>query len=91
MKIRGKEVTLKKPTMADRIRINNIGAVEVDQKTGKLSVVNSFEKLVEYARVGLGLKDAEALNEYTDEEITEIAQAVQELINVNPTKEASSS
>lgn len=91
MKIRGKEIELKKPTMADRIRINNIGRVELDQKNDRLTVTRGYEQTVEWALVGLGLNDIEKLNEYTDEEIAEIAAQTKELINVNPTKGASSS
>lgn len=92
MKLRGKEIELRKPTMADRIRINNIGRVELDQKNNRLTVTRGYEQTVEWARVGLGLKleDIEKLNEYTDEEIAEIAEHTKELINVNPTKGASS-
>ena len=69
---------LKKPTIADRRRCNNLLQI----KDG--TVLNLFDVLAEWAMAGLECTEEELFNNYSDNDIQEIGIAVKELANVNP-------
>ena len=74
---------LKKPSISDRIRINDIA--EVSWKDGEMIIKNSFRALAEWAAAGLECTIAE-LEKYSDEEIKEIGAEVKELATLKKKK-----
>ena len=74
----GKELDLKRPTIEDRIRCNDI--TEVIVSDGKATIRRSFAALVEWCKAGLGQEfDFNTLN---DNEIAEIAERVKTLASL---------
>jgi len=72
---------LKRPTIADRMKCNDIAKVTINQATGEMSVTNTFAALVAWACVGLECK-AEELDGFSDEQIKDIAERTKELASV---------
>ena len=78
---------LKKPTMGEREKINNIPIISVNNATGEMSVKNTFSALVAWACAGLDCTKEELGEKYSDFEIKEIGEEVQKLATV-PFKKA---
>ena len=75
---------LKKPSISDRIRINDIA--EVSFKDGEMVIKNSFRALAEWAMAGLECTESE-LEEYSDLEIKEIGEKVKDLASIKKKKD----
>ena len=73
---------LKRPSMADRERINNIPVIAVNNATGEMTVKNTFSALVAWACAGLECTKEELGEKYSDSEIKEIGEEVQRLATV---------
>lgn len=79
----GKEITLKTPTMADRLRCNDAAGVEI-KPDGTMITRNNYRALVEWAMVGTGLALEDLGKQYNDNEIREIGMAVKEAASISP-------
>ena len=76
---------LKKPTIADRIKCNDIAEV-VMHPDGSMTVRHTFRALVEWAKVGLEATDDD-LSTLSDAEIKEIGEKVKAMSEVPLGKE----
>lgn len=73
---------LKRPTIADRERINNMTVISINQQNGEMTVKNTFSALVAWACAGLECSKEELGEKYGDSEIKEIGEEVQRLASV---------
>lgn len=80
----GRKVEIKRPSVADRIKCGDIATVSVD-KDGAMHVENNKRALFEWASAGLG-KPLDYLDDFSDNEVSEIGLKVKELAELNPTK-----
>jgi len=71
---------LKRPTISDRIRCNDIAEIHVG-KSGDMVLKNTFAALVEWAKVGLECSEAE-LDGFSDDEIKAIAEETKALAEI---------
>lgn len=76
---------LKRPTIADRIRCNDIGVVTVN-RDGSMTVKNAYAALVEWACVGLECS-VEELEKFADDEIRDIAERTKAMADLPLGKE----
>lgn len=73
---------LKRPTISEREKINNIPVISVNNATGEMTVKNTFSALVAWACAGLECSKEELGEKYSDNEIKEIGEEVQKLATV---------
>ena len=71
---------LKRPTIADRVKCNDISRVNV-RKDGSMFIEHGYAELVAWACVGLECAEAE-LEKFSDNEIADIGTRTKELANV---------
>ena len=83
----GKDVTLHKVTIGDRIRCNDIAVIEY-KPDGSMVIRDNFRALVEWAKAGARLTD-DQLDSYTDDEIKEIGKAAKDSAGLDPLAEPS--
>ncbi len=80
------KLEIKPVSMPERVRINDIAQIELNQVTGGMRITNSFAALYEWTKAGLGLTDDQIGVQYSDDDIKEIGAFVKNKVG-NPKRD----